>query len=173
MIWNVLLAVGVAVIVLCVVKHARDKPYPHNGDWGFAAGMLGIPVGVLFILSVVFTAVNENEVSVYRRSGELVELKISQRDALANLVRDEMSLEQYEAVMAATPDTDILIILGNNAALFLVEKTRLLVTINTELNTLVNGLARDRINLCAWADNPLTPRLFISPDCPDPIELPR
>jgi hypothetical protein len=98
-------------------------------------------------------------------------MKQQQRDDLAKVIKEELSTDQYAAIMAATPDTDVLIILGNNAATFLVEKTKMLVSLNSELNTMVNDLEQDRINLCAYADNPVTPRLFVSPECPDSIVL--
>jgi hypothetical protein len=183
MIWNVLLAVAVlAVLALAWLAHADMSRRKGAKDkytmlyWEspqITATVVGVLVALFLVVpSLICVGVNSSDVSVYERSGELVELKIGQRDSLAALVQDELSLEQYEAVMAATPDADILVILGNNASMFLVEKTRLLVAINSELNVLVNGLARDRIELCAWADNPLSPRLFLSPVCPDPIQLP-
>lgn len=173
MLWNVLL---VLVVGVAVRRYWGVRGYEKKDSYNMAeapqiiAGIAAVVAVVLLVVSLINVAINASDVAVYRRSVELVELKTSQRDALAALVRDEMSLGQYEAVMAATTQTDILVILGNNAALFLVEKTRLLVAINSELNTLINGLAQDRIGLCAWADNPLTPRLpFIAPVCPNPI----
>lgn len=171
MIWNVLLVVSLATVVVSCWRVNVSARY-HAEGWVAAGVISGIVLLLVLICSFVATGINSNDTSVYRRSGELVDLKVEQRDALSALVQDELSIEQYEAVMAATPDADILVILGNNASTFLVEKTRLLVAINTELNSLVNGLARDRINLCAWADNPLSPRLFVSPSCPAPIQLP-
>lgn len=175
MIWNILMA---AVLVLSTVScvrtynYVRKNPSRYRSEWKgvqYAAVWSSIVAGVMLMISMVALGFNSNDVSMYKRSGELVTMKQQQRDALATIVKEELSTDQYAAIMAATPDTDVLIILGNNAATFLVEKTKLLVSLNAEVNSLVNGLANDRISLCAYADNPISPRLFVSPECPATI----
>jgi hypothetical protein len=182
MIWNVIL--GLALIIAIVstpiaivdqTKRRRARK-DHKDSTRFevkqyiAAWSCVIAV-ILLVVSIFALGFNSSDVSVYNRSGDLVAMKQQQRDDLAKVIKDELSTDQYAAIMAATPDTDVLIILGNNAATFLVEKTKLLVSLNSELNYMVNNLEQDRINLCAYADNPVTPRLFVSPECPDSIVL--
>lgn len=177
MIWNILLgAMLLAAIVLvpsAIIEHSKRKKarghYTSFETKQVMAVIIFICAAAMLVTSLVSLGMNSKDVSVYNRSGDLVAMKVQQRDDLATIVKEELSTDQYAAIMAATPNTDVLIILGNNAATFLVEKAKLLVSLNAEVNTMVNGLEQDRIQLCAFADNPMTPRLFVSPDCPDPI----
>lgn len=182
MIWNVIL--GLAIIIAIVStpiaivdqtkrRNARDRhsSYTHFETKQYIAVWSCIAAVILLVVSIFALGFNSTDVSVYNRSGDLVAMKQQQRDDLAKVIKDELSTDQYAAIMAATPDTDVLIILGNNAATFLVEKTKMLVSLNSELNTMVNDLEQERINLCAYADNPVTPRLFVGPECPDSIVL--
>lgn len=170
------MAISIVVAVVSCVRcyiYLRQNPKSSRGyGWNglqLTAVWSAIVALAMLVVSLVTLGVNSNDVSMYKRSGELVTLKQQQRDDLATVVKEELSTDQYAAVMAATPETDVLVILGNNAAIFLVEKTKLLVSLNQEVNALVNDLAHKRIMLCAFADNPMTPRLFVSPECPEAI----
>lgn len=175
MLWNLLLiltVVGLAALWFWSAKIQRPNAY--TGRDYFPAGCATVFVGgALLITSCIGTGINESDYSVYGHSTELVTMKQGQRDELAGIIKDQLSSDQYAALMAATPKADLEVLLGGNHAVtdIMLERSRTLVGLNADVNDLVNRLEKKRINLCAWAENPLTPRLFMTPHCPAPLAV--
>lgn len=166
MVWNVLLILSVILVVALFIAGVVR-------DWDlFGVGIASaIIILAMFGTSLISSGSQQMEVSKYKRSAELVKMKEGQRDKLAKIIREELSAEKYAALMAATPDTDVLVILGNNASTLMVERARQLVDLNNSLFTMENSLEKKRIEICSYAENSYTPRLFTLSGCPDPIKL--
>jgi hypothetical protein len=170
MLWNILMILLVIGTVASIVGYyyANYGTYKGEGHMFINIVLVIVTLGSI-IAGLVCSGINSNDTSKYRHSAELVVMKTSQRDQLASLIEKQVSVDQYQALMAATPQADILVILGNTASNLLLEKAKMLVSLNEDLNYLVNSLETKRIELCAWADNPFVPRFFASPSCPQPI----
>jgi len=189
MIWNLLLIPALCALVGGCIKYVtaraafdrkvaaydrRDKfSYINEPRWyAESKGMGGIVAGACLacawlLASVVGTGLQYNEQGKLKHTVELVDAKRDQRDALLVQVRDELSTEAYAALMAATPESDLLVIIGNQASDVLIERARLVVALNQDLYALENEQIHRRIDLCTYAENPFTPRLFVLPGCPE------
>lgn len=178
MLWDILLSVGLVAAITTQVARVAASRRVNGRDsgsrqaWSVASDRAFMWTGVAVVLvlpSLIAMGVTYHLAATYHHSGRLVEQKIDQRDALAEIVADTLSADEFAALMAATPETDLLLILGNQASAVLVERARTLVALNAAVNDMLNDLERTRISLCAYHDNPITPRLFVTPGCPDPI----
>lgn len=175
MIWNLLLVSAIAALVIFTwlyFKHrSSDGGYYSMDPYESAVFLSAILTGALLLVSVLSAATNSYDVARYKRSAEVLELKAAQRDNLAKIVREELTAEQYRDLLAATPDADLLVIIGTEASSVLRERAERLVALNSDLYRAVNDLAEARVGHCAWSDNVFTPRLFVSPECPKPLDL--
>lgn len=171
MLWNLFLVLSIGLVVWPALAQSGSTERNRRENFAFLTALASAVFICMLIASIIGSATQSYNVSKYKRSGELVDMKREQRDQLAAIVQKELSKEQFAQLMAATPQVDVLIILGNHASAVMVERSRQLVALNSELYVQVNDLAKKRIDLCAYADNLFTPRLFIGLKCPKAIPL--
>lgn len=79
---------------------------------------------------------------------------------------DSLSPDRFAQLMAATPEADILVILGDQATGIMVERARQLVALNQEVYALENDILDGKIAVCNTVENPFAPLIvFATPDC--------
>ncbi len=171
MLWNLFLVLSIGLVVWPALALSGSTERNRRENFVFLTALASAVFISMLIASIIGSATQSYNVSKYKRSGELVNMKREQRDQLAAIVRKELSNEQFAQLMAATPSVDVLVILGNHASAIMVERSRQLVALNSELYVMVNELAEKRIDLCSYADNLFTPRLFFGLKCPKAIPL--
>lgn len=175
MIWNLLLIIPLPLLVIGSIRLYRyssqpKDPYTGYVDRGGTQVNFGLGLVCVWLIAGIFgTALQYAATSELRHTVELVDMKRSQRDVLLEQVRDELSPAAFAALMAATPDSDLLVILGNQASDVMVERARLVVALNQEVYELENEQIHRRIDICVYAENPFTPRLFTLPGCPEGV----
>lgn len=105
--------------------------------------------------------------------------RVAVRDELAATIRDELSAEQYAALMSAAPDVDdevdLRLYVGSGASEVLIQRASRIIELNREVYDLQGNLIARRVGVCTYLDHPLSPRLPFgigTPSCVTPdVEL--
>lgn len=149
--------------------YRSPSSYGHgNGIWGFGVGAMVAGAAMLLGGGVIGSAINYGHRNEANTVYSKMEVIISQRDQLVPLVRDELSAEQFDALMEATSTEGSVaqIIWGEGASKILIERASRIIQLNTDVFTLRNKALDAELAICANRNNPFTPRLpFTGPEC--------
>lgn len=156
MIWFILLIIALIVLGATIVAHAKSKdPYDAWLNVSIGAGVVAV---ILFLLMAIGTAV------FYGRSvttdGQITKLENTkyQRDQLVDLIHDELSAEQYNALLAFTNNDQMKIFFQTTGESdVLIARASAIVDLNRTLFEKYNQIVGNQISLCAAKNNPFTP----------------
>ena len=145
-----------------------EKSYYRSGtDYAFGGWATIIAACISYILpAVIITANAIHSDNNSKNSGEILDLKIEQRDELIAGIRSDLSDESFIKLMSATDEAEITVMFGSGVSDFLVARATTIVNLNAEVNELKTEIAKDRRSVCNETQNPLIPMLpFFAPEC--------
>lgn len=122
----------------------------------------------LGLVVVVGHAIQYNDKYELRKQEQLLPIKIEQREKLIALVEDELTPEQYQAMLSIdNPENVVLIFKDNGASQILITRVTSIVEFNQQIFSLENEIRNLRIDICNNQDNIFIPRFFSwgLPDC--------
>lgn len=123
---------------------------------------------LVLIGSAIAVGINQSDSISAASDWVLVDEATRVRDGLAETVRDELSADQYEALLSALPDDTDLIWLGDGASAVLIERATRIISLNERIYELETGIISKRKSVCDSVANPILPRFPFGlglPDC--------
>lgn len=133
----------------------------------------GITIGACVVSVLLFLLVGVWHMAEYTSANSAagkftqVERKIHQRDDLVDLVKNELSAEQYNALFQFT-DVDQMKIFfrDTGASNLLISRAATIVALNQALLAEYNDAIQTQINVCTWKRNFFSPRVpGVKPEC--------
>jgi hypothetical protein len=103
-----------------------------------------------------------------REAKEFLPVKIEQREDLITLVKDELSAEQYQALLSLDNTENVIILFKDTAASeILISRVTAIVELNKDIFSLQNELLQLRMSVCNNQENIFVPRFpaWGLPDC--------
>ena len=173
--WTIFWLVSLAVLGYGLwaynIRDAHLPTYSRAGDGFIAVGILFVLF--CFIASIVVTGIAQDAAVTARSDKVLIAERTRIRDELAETVRDELSAEQYEALLSALPDDTDLVWLGDGAGRVIVERAGRIIELNEAIYRLELGIVSKRKDVCDIIANPINPQFPFGlglPDCELDIE---
>lgn len=163
-----------------------SKVAPKPSRWGWETDDdVWIPCVVtggfaLFIAVIILAVGPWFDTAKADNMAPLIDQRVAVRDELAQLIRDEMSAENYAALMAAVPDADgeidLRLYVGSGASDVLRDRAARIIQLNREVYDLQGNYIARRVAVCTYMSHPLSPRLpfgIATPKCevPDVAEV--
>lgn len=165
MFWTFVFFICIAsIIIACIIDFTGG-----DEDAAEIFGGLGVVVG--FICLIVLLAghgIQYTNKFDLRKIDALLPAKIEQREELVDLIRSEMSAEEYQALMSLEdPEAVVILLKDVGASDVLVTRATLLVELNRDINSLENEVVEKRIDMCNDRENIFVPRFFAFgiPEC--------
>lgn len=154
-------------LILFIVLAVIFTFFIFDGDDDFA-GLTFIFMICVGIAVFVGHAVQYTDKYNLRKQEQLLPIKIEQREKLISLVEDELTPEQYQAMLSVdNPENVVLIFKDNGASQILITRVTSIVEFNQQIFSLENDIRNLRIDICNNQDNIFVPRFFSwgLPDC--------
>lgn len=119
----------------------------------------------LFVASVLLLFVGINSIAFYttglniEASATTLQQSLYQRDQLVDMIRDELSNEQFEELMRATTAAEVnLIFSGSSVSDILITRSTQIVDLNSKYFAKYNEIINEQIKLCNGLRNFFAPR---------------
>jgi hypothetical protein len=154
----------VAFIAACIAACIQYYRHPSD-DWDVLAMITGFIGAIMLIACFGVTAVVVTKGINIDTMQPKIEQVTQQRDDLLDLVADELSTDEYQAVLAATGETDISLLLADPSKL-LIARVGNIIALNDRVYALDNRLLDMKRDICGYYRNLLVPRFpFFGPGC--------
>lgn len=163
MFWFFLLIIFVVGGLLIEVLIKGDEEWEGIGI--FIACFGSIVFGLLCLIGSISNYSKDYDL---RTKNAILPVKEKQKEDLVTLVEDQLSSEQFAALMSATETEAIEIVFNNTNAVsnILIARATEIIELNKSIYNLKNDILNLQIEICNGQDNIFMPRLlFIQGDC--------
>lgn len=145
-------------------REKRNHRYEYDHSWTHSEFQTAGNI-FLTVASVLLLIVSINSIAFYttglniEASATTLQQSLYQRDQLVDMIRDELSNEQFEELMRATTAAEVnLIFSGSSVSDILITRSTQIVDLNSKYFAKYNEIINEQIKLCNGLRNFFAPR---------------